>query len=601
MLRALASLLAFPFRLLFAGLRFLLLPFPRSVPAYVELRLKGGLVWRKEPPRGLERFLRRRDTAVSVEGVRRALTEIGRTPGVRGAILRIEELHGTPARVDGLREVLEAFRRDTGKEVIAYVKSADTSDYPLLAAASRVILAPGGPLQLLGHAASVSSYRDLLERLGIAPEFFRKGRFKSAPETFTRRDVSPEARLVVNEVLDRRHRRLVAAVARRLGSEAAAERAIDGGPYTSRGAKAAGLVDDLAYPDELPAILAAPRADSTPRNRAPKAAPAAGDEGAGERRPAGAAAPESPRREDSAPERPTRREAEVRIGTRADLARARRFRVTPPRLRSRPRIEHVHVAGLIKPGKSFRWPGGPELAGEETVVASLDEARKNRRVRAVVVSVDSRGGAAPASELIWRAVVRCAEEKPTVAWVDHVAASGGYFAAAGARRIVAGSQALVGSIGVFAGRFDATALWKRLGIHREVFLRGAHAGLLSPAHPLTDEEREHLQREVEEIYEQFVACVARGRRRPEAEIRAVAEGRVHVAAAAPAALVDEVGLFPTALAWAAREIGADPADIELHERPRGGLRPDLRELLSLAESFAVARPLLLWPEVVEVR
>jgi protease-4 len=564
MLRALVSLLAFPFHLLFAGLRFLLLlPFPRTVPAYVELRLKGGLVWRKEPPRGLDRF-RRRDTSVSVEGVRRALAEIGRSSGVRGAILRIEELHGTPARVDGLREVLEAFRRDTGKEVIAYVKSADTSDYPLLAAASRVILAPGGPIQLLGHAASVSSYRELLDRLGIVPEFFRKGRFKSAPETFTRREVSPEARLVVDEVLDHRHRRLVAAVARRLGSEAAAERAIDGGPYTSRGARAAGLVDDLAYPDELPKLLAT-------------------------------------RREDPAPEPSNRGEPEVRIGTRADLARARRFRVTAPRLRSRPRIEHVHVAGLIKPGKSFRWPGGPEMAGEETVVAALDEARKNRRVRAVVVSVDSRGGAAPASELIWRAVLRCAEEKPTVAWVDHVAASGGYFAAAGARRIVAGSQALVGSIGVFAGRFDARALWERLGIHREVFLRGAHAGLLSPAHPLTDGEREHLQREVEEIYGEFVACVARGRRRPEAEIRAVAEGRVHVAEAAPACLLDEVGLFPSAVAWAAREIGADPEDIELHERPRGGLRPDLRELLSLAESFAVARPLLLWPEVVEVR
>lgn len=553
MLRTLLAVLVFPVRLLLAALRFLvLLPVPRQVPAYVGLRLKGALVWRRAPPRGLA-LLRRRDPTVSVEGFRRFLEEVGRTPGVRGAILRLEELHGSPAKVDGLRQAIEAFRLDTGKEVVAYVKSADTAEYPLLAAASRIVLAPGGPLHLMGHAATLSTFRDLLDRLGIVPEFFKKGRFKTAPESFTHREVSPESRALVDDVLDRRHDRLLAALAGRLGDGGAARRAVDGGPYTARAALEARLVDDLAYPDELPARLAA----------------------AGEK--------------------------EARVGSRADLARARRFRVELPRLRARPRIELIPVAGLIKPGRSFRWPGGPRMAGEATVVAALDAARKNRAVRAVVVSVDSRGGAAPASELIWRAVLRCAEEKPTVAWIDSVAASGGYFAAAGARRIVAGSQALVGSIGVFAGRFDARRLWERLGVHREVFLRGAHAGILSPAHPLTEDERAHLQREVEEIYEEFVARVAQGRRRPVEEIRAVAEGRVHVAATAPAALVDEVGLFPSAVAWAARELGVDPADVAVHEEARAGLRPDLRELLALADTFAVAQPLLLWPDVVEVR
>jgi protease-4 len=218
-----------------------------------------------------------------------------------------------------------------------------------------------------------------------------------------------------------------------------------------------------------------------------------------------------------------------------------------------------------------------------------------------VVWIDSRGGAASASDVMWHAVRRCAEKKPTVAYVDRVAASGGYFAAAGARRIVAAPGALVGSIGAFSGRFDATRLAERLGVRQQVFLRGARAGILEPAHKLTEDEREALDRSVAETYDEFVERVAIGRNVPRERIEEVAEGRVFVAASAPPVLVDEVAGFPAALAWVSAQAGLDPARVELHRIATRGVRPGLRELLTLAGTFAAAQPLLLWDTLVEVR
>lgn len=550
-LRLLGGVLITPLRLLVAVLRFLVrLPFPRRVPPWVELELEGTLKWRKARRR---RFSFGRRHGPSIEGVARLFDEVIREPAVRGVVLKLDELTGSPARLDALRAEIVRLRC-AGKEAVAYTRGAGNGEYVLLSAASRIVLAPGAPLQLLGFAATTTSLKDALLKVGIAPEFFRKGQHKTAPERFTERESSPEARLVIDSVLDHHHARLVAAVAaRKGGDEAAARELIDRGPYTARGARQAGLVDDLAYPDQLARLVV------------------------------------------GGPEK------EPRLGSPASLRRSRRWRMRWPRLRARPLVALVPIEGLIKGGKSVRWPGGNTLAGSDSVTESLDEVRRDRRVKAVVVSIDSRGGAAPASELMWRAVLRCAEEKPTVAYVDEVAASGGYFAAAGARRIVAAPSALVGSIGVFAGRFDARELLGRLGIRQEVFLRGAHAGILAPAHALSEEERAHLLREIEETYEEFVERVAEGRRRRPEDIREVAEGRVFVAAQAPAVLVDEVGGLPAALAWAAKEIGAAPGELELRISEHAGMRPDLRALLSFAAELSTPSPLLLWPEKIDLR
>lgn len=270
-----------------------------------------------------------------------------------------------------------------------------------------------------------------------------------------------------------------------------------------------------------------------------------------------------------------------------------------PRVLPRQRIALIPIAGLIKPGHSATFPGLPDFAGERTVSDALHQARRDRRITGVIVQIDSRGGAAPSSELMWRAVRRCAQVKPTVAYVESVAASGGYFAAAGASRIIAAPGALVGSIGVFSGRFDTRALFDRLGIHREVVLRGANAGLLEPAHRLSERERETMAAEIAQIYEAFIARVAEGRGRDPEEIRAVAEGRVFVAANAPDSLVDELGDLRAALDWVCGQAGIDPLRVDLRPPAHQGILGSVGELLHLEGALA-GGPLLVWPGTVDL-
>lgn len=541
-MRALIDLLLTPFRLAAALARALLRILLRpKVGAWLELRLEGRLRWRDLHRRRWA--LGRRRAGPVLRDLARRLDEAAPDPAIRGVVVRVGKLQATRAQLLALREALVRLRA-AGKEVVLYWKHADNRHFALVPAASRVLLAPGGPVHLIGYAATVTVLRDALDKAGVLPEFVRKGRWKVAPERFTERQVTEEHRDLVERILDRAYANLVADVAaRRGGDEAWARAVIDGGPYTSRRALAAGIVDALVYPDELAKAVAGAGEKLTPLER---------------------------------------------------LDARTVWRMRWPRLAARKRIAVIPLSGLIKPGKSFRWPGGSEMAGDESIVQALDQARRDRTVAAVIFSIDSRGGAANASELIWRAARRCAAEKPTVAWVESVAASGGYFAAAGAGRIVAAPGALVGSIGVFAGRFDARALLDRLGVVQEVIRRGARSGLLEPAHSLDEGDRAVLAAEVENIYEEFIERVAEGRGRTPGEIRAHAEGRVFLGADAPAALVDQVGDFRDALAWACAQTALDPATVEVAAVEHAGVRPDLGELFSLGRAAIAGMPLLLW-------
>lgn len=494
-------------------LRFLfLLPFPRRVPAYAELRLEGPLLWRASRRGWAARF--RRGPA-SVEGIRKALGALAKEEGLRGVVIAPQRLHASQARLEAVAEALEAFRA-SGKEVVLYLREATALELVLARMADRVLLAPGGTVLLLGEAAVLTGLRGLLERMGVLPEFLRIGDHKTAPELFTREAPSEIQRAFTERLLDARYDRLVGIVAaRRAGDRAWARAIIDGGPYTSGRALEAGLVDALVYPLELGAHLA----------------------GEGER-PSGRLAP-----------------AEA-------VLRSRRWRYRAPRI-SRGRVLVLPIAGIIRTGKSVQFPTGPRFAGEETVVAQVEAARRDPRVKGVVVVSSSRGGMASASDRIWHAVRRLAEQKPTAAYVESVAASGGYLAIAGAGRIFASPGALVGSIGVFSGRFVLGELLERIGIHRELLRRGANAGLRSASHALEVGERQTLQAEIEQIYEEFVDRVARGRARPAEEIRGHGEGRVFLAEEAPEALVDELGDLPAAIRWVAAQAKLPPGRFEV--------------------------------------
>jgi len=191
----------------------------------------------------------------------------------------------------------------------------------------------------------------------------------------------------------------------------------------------------------------------------------------------------------------------------------------------------------------------------------------NSRIRAIVLRVDSPGGAVMASDQIWRAVQRARKKKPVIASMGEVAASGGYYVASAANEIWASPSTITGSIGIFYGKVDIEPLAKHFGVNIETEKRGSHAGADSLFRPFTDADRALLVEKLRSWYRQFLERVAEGRKLPIEKVDALARGRVYSGDTAHTlGLVDSLGGFGSALARA-RELAKLPIDAEIVVRP----------------------------------
>ncbi len=499
----------------------------RAAPPWVEVRLHGPLT-DFVPPRP---FWARR-----LRPAQRSLASLGevcdlakRSPGCRGIVLHVEHLGGSAAQLSALADLIADVRKG-GKEVAVWSEGLDGRSYAALCGASRIHLPPGGSLDLSGSAVELRAAGAALARLGVRPEFVRREDHKTAPELFTRTEPSRPQRETAETLLDASFGSLVAGLARRGLDPARAHRAVDAGPYLGKGAFEAGLIDRPLFWDQLVAELAPGKAGS-----------------AHEPRLAGEARLRSSGRKAKAGLRPFRRARAIAI---------------------------VPVRGLIRSGRSGSLPGTGRLCGSDSVSLALERARRDERFGAVLLYVDSRGGSAAASEILWREIRRTAERKPVLAYVDGVAASGGYYAACGARRLLTAPLAIVGSIGVFFGRFDVSEGLGRLGVYGELLTRGAHAGLAWPTRPLSAPEREAAEGMVEAIYQDFLAVVAEARRQTVEQIKPLAGGRIYTGqAAVEAGLCDGTSSFEAALREAGQLAGLPkekrPLAVVLEETARG--------------------------------
>ena len=363
----------------------------------------------------------------------------------------------------------------------------------------------------------------------MSPEVVRIGSFKSAAETFTRDSMSTEQREQLESLLEDRFEALVAALAR--GRDLAPERVrelVDRGPHGARAAAEAGLIDDCLHADELEATLeklAPPRGG---RLRILDAAPYHG----------------------------------LRVAT-----AGARFLAGPAA-----RIAYVVAAGGIHGG------GGLRGVASDRYRELLARLAQDEEVRGVVLRVDSGGGDGVASDLIWRAVQRLRREKPVVASFGEIAASGGYYVAAGADRILAEPATVTGSIGVVGGKLDLSGLYDRLGIHKEGVERGARAGLASETRGFTPDERRAVRREMQNLYGLFLDRVTEGRGLARGAVERIARGRVWSGAQArDHGLVDRLGGPLEALAEVRRLAGlregeAAPVEVLPHLPRFPGLR-----------------------------
>ncbi|MGI8858672.1 MAG: signal peptide peptidase SppA [Rubrobacteraceae bacterium] len=482
-------------------------------PDYVWLEVSGALP-EFESRTG---FLRRRVSpgppAPTLEGIRERLDRISADGRPKGVVLRVRDLGADWAALEELRAEITRFR-ERGGRVVAYLTEPDTPSYYLACAAGEVFASPVSTVNVTGVRARVNFVKDALAQAGVEAEVISISPYKSAGDALTRNDFSEEAREQAERLLDARFSELIEAVSS--GRNMTAEQArtkIDRAPYAAREALAEGLLDGVCYEDELAERL--------------------GMDG--------------------------------KHATLAEWGRALRALRVPYRTRVRRRIGLVSLSGAIVRGQSRKLPVplplvGREQAGSESVIGALRTAEKDRRIKVVLFHVDSRGGDALASDLIWREVERIRAKKPVVVLMGAAAASGGYYVSASANHVVARGGTITGSIGVIITRPIAAGLYEKLGVNPVALDRGAHAGLMDASRPSTPEELEILNRQLAHFYGEFKDRVSEGRSMDLESLERIAGGRVWTGAEArDLGLVDEVGGFRDALRKAA-ELGGTKDD-----------------------------------------
>lgn len=571
---------------------------------YVVLPVGGPLPERAGPRRGfIERRLPLPPDPFSMQHLNHRLRMVADAPNVNGVVFVFRGFSAGAATLQNFRAAVARLRA-AGKDAIVYTPYLDLAHYYAATAAARIVVPPGTQFDVLGLYTEVTFLKDALSRAGVQADVIQISPYKTAFDRFSRAEMTPEYRAQLDWLLDDQYDMLTADMAAGRGmSQAALRELIGRAPLSAEAAREAGLIDWVAYDDQLAELLGRERAE---RRRAAAVTASA------------VATPTDAAPADDA----------TKPAPRASLkswGRAYDILLEKPRRHTRRWIGILTLEGLITMGPSRQPPIelpipfiGGATAGEQTLVATLRQLESIDDLAALVFHVDSGGGSALASELIGRQIEQFAAHKPVVIYMGNVAASGGYYVAAPARHIMSQTLTTTGSIGVITARFSTAGLYEQLSVARVSLERGEHAGLYRNSEPMTGEERAIFQRTVHEVYERFVDVVARGRQLAPEAVDAIGGGRVWTGRQArERGLVDSHGDFLDAIKKAA-ELAALPTEdvhaisaFNIYPRtsqytvyPNGSARlaEEAARLLSGEQLRALAgRPLMLLPYELRFR
>jgi protease-4 len=492
-----------------------------SVPSNTLLTLTIGGDLTEIAPTELLTFVRSGRTP-TLRGIVDTLRKAKVDRRVRAVLLKSTGLT-TPywGKIQEIRDAIADFRK-SGKPIYAYLEYGSDRDYYLATAADKIFLLPSSPLELNGLATYAVFLRGTLEKVGVYADLHHVGDYKTAVNQFTEKGYTPTHR-EMDESLNRDlYEQIVRGVAEgRKLPEAEIRRLIDDGPFLPEQAQHAGLLDGVAYEDQVIESLEDDRAGGS-------------------------------RRIDG------ERYAQVSLGSLG--------------LNRGPRIAVVYAAGAIATGSSGFDPLNGAAVGSDTLIGYVRKARKDPSVRAIILRIDSPGGSVAASDAIWRELTVTREDKkgrPLIASMSDLAASGGYYIATAADAIVAQPSTLTGSIGIFGGKFVSGGLYEKLGARIDSTSVGRHAEMNSPTRPYTADEVRKVDEQLRVFYEDFVQKVATARGRTPEEIKKVAQGRVWTGQQAKTnGLVDALGGLDRAVALAKERAKIDPdEEVELVTYP----------------------------------
>jgi protease-4 len=489
----------------------------RALATVAHIRLSGGL---DEVPVANDPLF-----GISGENLKSKLDRIKKAKedsGIQGLYLQIDDVALGWGMIDELRRAILDFRK-SGKKAYAYLDSADGKDYVLATACDEICLPESGWLMLTGVRTEVMFYKDLFDKVGVKADMLQMGDFKGAAEPMTRSSMSPQFRKQFESVIDDYYENLVKTIAesrpnKKLSPEQV-KKLIDGGPYTAKGAIAAGLIDRLAYPEQFQTSLK----ESLKADRIKLV-------------------------------KDYKQEKGKSLDLSNPFALFKLLAAPAEEGSSNPKIAVIYGNGVIYTGKSKLSFLGGESIGSTTMIEAIRQAEKDSTVKAIVLRVDSPGGSALASDLIWNELTRC--KKPVIASMSNTAASGGYYISMAARKIYAEPGTLTGSIGVVGGKLVIGGLFTKVGINTEVISRGANANIMSIDKPFSESERQAWAGMMHDIYDQFLDKALQGRKKAgksmtRAELDQLAGGRIWTGRQAKAnGLVDELGTLDDAIAAA---------------------------------------------------
>ena len=460
------------------------------------LRVSGDLQ-EMEPGGVIGQFFEGQPTVRSlVDALRKAKVD----DRITSVVIRPTGTAALWGKVEEVRDAILDFK-SSRKPIIAYMEFGGEQEYFLATACDKVFLMPASSLDLTGLASYELFLRGMLDKVGAYPDALHVGDYKTASNIYTEHTYTPAHREMATSLNTDLYEQLVRGLADgRHKSEAEVRTLIDHGPFLPEDALRAGLVDDVAYEDEL--------------------------------------------------------DDKVQLTTSGEVhfleqSEYRNISTTSLGLDRGQRIAVIYAVGLISSGQSsYDSPQG-QVTGSDTLIDYLRKARADRSIKAIVLRIDSPGGSAIASDVIWREVMLTRNIKPVIASMSDVAASGGYYIAMSAHAIVAQPATLTGSIGVVMVKFAIDGTLKKLGLNMEHVQQGRYADLYSPVRPFTPEEKAKVEEQMQATYDGFVEKAAAGRNTTPEKIDAIGQGRVWTGRQAKAlGLVDELGGLDRAVAIA---------------------------------------------------
>ncbi|HET6975875.1 MAG TPA: signal peptide peptidase SppA [Pyrinomonadaceae bacterium] len=433
---------------------------------------------------------------------------------IKGILLDVNLSDVGWGKAEEIRDAITDFRT-SGKPVYAYIEFGLNKEYYIATACDKIIVPPPGELFINGLAADVMFFRGSLDKLGIYPDIFQIGKYKSVGDMFTQKQMTEAHRQYINEMLDDLYGRYVTKIAEaRHKTPDEVKALIDNAPYSAEKAKEAGLVDESLYRDDV--------------------------------------------------EKEFKKLLGYKETDQFVAVRGTDYRDVQPEslgLNKGERIAVIYASGDIGSGSSQNSPSGEQSIGSDTLAKALNDAAADKTIKAIVLRVDSPGGSGLASDIIWHAVENANKQKPVVVSMSDVAASGGYYISASAAKIIAQPSTITGSIGVVAGKPVMRGFYDWLGISNEYVLRGKTAGMFRETEKFSDDERAKFEDWIKTTYYQdFVPKVAKGRNKDAQYIDSVAQGRVWTGAQAKdRGLVDDFGGLDKAIE-VAKQLAKIPAD-----------------------------------------